>query len=232
MKQINITPSKIRVPILVSQASKRQAIEVLTTDERMKYIYSGLAIADTIDGYILELAEDTKKCGLFRQGFKGAINEMQRRIESYKVIMYRSSYFTDSIRRELANSLDTLDDSFRHDMKILFHSIKRYVEKFINNPDHSTCIARASVIEILSQYSIMQDNRVSRAISNAIGRSIHLKDANIKGINFQARKFIGDFASIHGEVDINLDNCEEIYTAFVIIDKKMNRVHELLKQTA
>lgn len=231
MKQINITPSKIRVPIVMPKCSKRQIIEALSVDDRMKYIYSGLAVADMIDGYILELTGDTKKCGLFKQGFKRALNEMRRRIDSYKVIMYNSSYFNDKLRQELADNLDTLDDSFGHDIKILFHSIKRYVDKFINNPDHATCIARASVIELLSQYSMINDNKVSMLMSKATGRNIHLEDANIKGINFQARKFIGSFALLYGEVDINLNDCEEVFTAFSIIDKKMNRIHELLKQT-
>ena len=230
MKKINITPSKTRVPIAMPKA--KQIIEALDYDDRMKYIYSGLAIADTIDGLVLELINDTENAGLFRQGFKGALNEMRKRIESYKVIMFRSSYFNDNLRQELSDNLDKLDDSFNHDMKILFHSIKRYVEKFIGNTDHATCIARASVIELLSQYSIINDTRVSNAMSNVTGRNIHLEDYNIKGVNFQSRKYIGHFASMHGEMDINLNDCDEVYTAFDIINKKMNRIHELIKQTA
>lgn len=228
---INIKPGKFRIPVVVP---RRIGIDVIPMglDDRMKYIYSGLIVADTIDGYILELINDTKRCNLYRQGFKGSLNEMKRRIDKYKSIMYDSVCITESSKRELTSNLDTLDDEFGNDIKILFHSIKRYVQGFIDNTDHVTCIARASIINVLSGYSIMNDEKVSRIMSKVMMRDICLDDVNIKAINFESKKFTGFFASIYGEVDIDLNNCDEIFTAFSIIDKKMNKIHEILKQTA
>lgn len=228
---INIKPGKFRIPVVVPR-NGIDAISVLDLDDRMKYIYSGLIVADTIDGYILELINDTKRSNLYRQGFKGSLNEMKRRIDKYKSIMYDSVCITESSKRELTSNLDTLDDEFGNDIKILFHSIKRYVQKFIDNPDHVTCIARASIINVLSGYSIMNDENVSRIMSKVMMRDVCLDDVNIKAINFESKKFTGLFASIYGEVDIDLNNCDEIFTAFSIIDKKMNKIHEILKQTA
>lgn len=229
---INIKPGKFRIPVVVQRRNGIDAISVLDLDDRMKYIYSGLIVADTIDGYILELINDTKRCDLYRQGFKGSLNEMKRRIDKYKSIMYDSVCITESSKRELTSNLDTLDDEFGNDIKILFHSIKRYVQKFIDNQDHVTCIARASIINVLSGYSIMNDEKVSRIMSKVMMRDVCLDDVNIKAINFESKKFTGLFASIYGEVDIDLNNCDEIFTAFSIIDKKMNKIHEILKQTA
>lgn len=229
---INIKPGKFRIPVVVPRRNGIDAISVLDLDDRMKYIYSGLIVADTIDGYILELINDTKKSNLYRQGFKRSLNEMKRRIDKYKSIMYDSVCITESSKRELTSNLDTLDDEFGNDIKILFHSIKRYVQKFIDNPDHVTCIARASIINVLSGYSIMNDEKVSRIMSKVMMRDVCLDDVNIKAINFESKKFTGYFASIYGEVDIDLNNCDEIFTAFSIIDKKMNKIHEILKQTA
>jgi hypothetical protein len=229
---INIKPGKFRIPVVVPRRNGIDAISVLDLDDRMKYIYSGLIVADTIDGYILELINDTKRCDLYRQGFKGSLNEMKRRIDKYKSIMYDSVCITESSKRELTSNLDILDDEFGNDIKILFHSIKRYVQKFIDNPDHVTCIARASIINVLSGYSIMNDEKVSRIMSKVMMRDVCLDDVNIKAINFESKKFTGLFASIYGEVDIDLNNCDEIFTAFSIIDKKMNKIHEILKQTA
>lgn len=228
---INIKPGKFRIPVVVPR-SGIDAISVMGLDNRKKYIYSGLIVADTIDGYILELINDTKRCNLYRQGFKGSLNEMNRRIDKYKSIMYDSVCITESSKRELTSNLDILDDEFVNDIKILFHSIKRYVQKFIDNPDHVTCIARASIINVLSGYSIMNDEKVSRIMSKVMMRDVCLDDVNIKAINLESKKFTGFFASIYGEVDIDLNNCEEIFTAFSIIDKKMNKIHEILKQTA
>ena len=228
---INIKPGKFRIPVVVPR-SGIDAISVMGLDNRKKYIYSGLIVADTIDGYILELINDTKRCNLYRQGFKRSLNEMKRRIDKYKSIMYDSVCITESSKRELTSNLDTLDDEFGNDIKILFHSIKRYVQKFIDNPDHVTCIARASIINVLSGYSIMNDEKVSRIMSKVMMRDVCLDDVNIKAINLESKKFTGFFASIYGEVDIDLNNCEEIFTAFSIIDKKMNKIHEILKQTA
>lgn len=229
---INIKPGKFRIPVVVPRRNGIDAISVLDLDDRMKYIYSGLIVADTIDGYILELINDTKRCDLYRQGFKRSLNEMKRRIDKYKSIMYDSVCITESAKRELTSNLDILDDEFGNDIKILFHSIKRYVQKFIDNQDHVTCIARASIINVLSGYSIMNDEKVSRIMSKVMMRDVCLDDVNIKAINFESKKFTGYFASIYGEVDIDLNNCEEIFTAFSIIDKKMNKIHEILKQTA
>lgn len=231
IRDINIKPGKFRIPVVVPR-SGIDAISVMGLDNRKKYIYSGLIVADTIDGYILELINDTKRCDLYRQGFKRSLNEMNRRIDKYKSIMYDSVCITESSKRELTSNLDILDDEFGNDIKILFHSIKRYVQKFIDNPDHVTCIARASIINVLSGYSIMNDEKVSRIMSKVMMRDICLDDVNIKAINFESKKFTGYFASIYGEVDIDLNNCEEIFTAFSIIDKKMNKIHEILKQTA
>ena len=229
---INIKPGKFRIPVVVPRRNGIDAISVLDLDDRMKYIYSGLIVADTIDGYILELINDTKKSNLYRQGFKRSLNEMKRRIDKYKSIMYDSVCITEQAKLELTSNLDTLDDEFGNDIKILFHSIKRYVQKFIDNPDHVTCIARASIINVLSGYSIMNDEKVSRIMSKVMMRDVCLDDVNIKAINFESKKFTGYFASIYGEVDIDLNNCDEIFTAFSIIDKKMNKIHEILKQTA
>ena len=229
---INIKPGKFRIPVVVPRRNGIDAISVLDLDDRMKYIYSGLIVADTIDGYILELINDTKRCDLYRQGFKRSLNEMKRRIDKYKSIMYDSVCITEQAKLELTSNLDTLDDEFGNDIKILFHSIKRYVQKFIDNPDHVTCIARASIINVLSGYSIMNDEKVSRIMSKVMMRDVCLDDVNIKAINFESKKFTGLFASIYGEVDIDLNNCDEIFTAFSIIDKKMNKIHEILKQTA
>lgn len=229
---INIKPGKFRIPVVIPRRNGIDAISVLDLDDRMKYIYSGLIVADTIDGYILELINDTKRSNLYRQGFKGSLNEMKRRTDKYKSIMYDSVCITESSKRELTSNLDILDDEFGNDIKILFHSIKRYVQKFIDNPDHVTCIARASIINVLSGYSIMNDEKVSRIMSKVMMRDVCLDDVNIKAINFESKKFTGYFASIYGEVDIDLNNCDEIFTAFSIIDKKMNKIHEILKQTA
>lgn len=231
IRDINIKPGKFRIPVVIPR-SGIDAISVMGLDNRKKYIYSGLIVADTIDGYILELINDTKKSNLYRQGFKGSLNEMKRRIDKYKSIMYDSVCITESSKRELTSNLDILDDEFGNDIKILFHSIKRYVQKFIDNPDHVTCIARASIINVLSGYSIMNDEKVSRIMSKVMMRDVCLDDVNIKAINFESKKFTGLFASIYGEVDIDLNNCDEIFTAFSIIDKKMNKIHEILKQTA
>lgn len=230
IRDINIKPGKFRIPVVIPR-SGIDAISVMGLDNRKKYIYSGLIVADTIDGYILELINDTKRCDLYRQGFKRSLNEMKRRIDKYKSIMYDSVCITESAKRELTSNLDILDDEFGNDIKILFHSIKRYVQKFIDNPDHVTCIARASIINVLSGYSIMNDENVSRIMSKVMMRDVCLDDVNIKAINFESKKFTGYFASIYGEVDIDLNNCDEIFTAFSIIDKKMNKIHEILKQT-
>lgn len=229
MRKINVTPKHVRVPI--AMPSKNDLIKCLGMDDRVKFIYAGLLVADTIDGLILELENDVKKIGLYRNKFKYSINEVKRNIDNFKSVMFRSSNLSDRLRSDLVDKLDLLDDNFSNDISILFLSVKRYVSKFITNPDHCTCIARASIIEILSKYSLMNDKKVSEALSKVSGGDLNLQDSNIKRVNYFARKFIGEFALFHGEVDINLDDCDEIHSAFGIISQKANKIHEIINQT-
>lgn len=233
MKTINVTPKSIRVPIVMPSKlvpSKNDLIKCLSIDDRIKFIYCGLLVADTIDGLILELENDTRKTGIYRNQFKNSINEIKRNIENFKAVMYRSNNLPERLRNDLVDKLDILDDNFRNDISILFLSVRRYVSKFINNPDHCTCMARASIIEILSQYSLMNDKIFSDILSKQSGMVLNLQDANIKRVNFFAKKFIGEFATLHGEMNIDLGDCKEIHSAFGIISQKANRIHEILKE--
>ena len=74
ISDINIKPSKFRIPLIVPRVNGIDAIPVMGLDDQRNYIYSGLIVADTIDGYILELINDTKRSSLYRQGFKGSLN--------------------------------------------------------------------------------------------------------------------------------------------------------------
>lgn len=206
---------------------KINPFDAISIEDKRNFIYSCLIMADTIDGYLLELESLTKKCGLYKQSFKGSLNEMKRNMEAYKTRMYKE-ICKDSFD-ELTSKLDLLDDNFSNDITILFHSINRYVYKFVKHTVHANCIACCSIIEILSTYSIMNEKRMSELINSFSTRNISIVDKNIQAISFQSRKYIGAFAQLYGSVDIDLNNCSEIELAFTIIDKKMARIHELLK---
>lgn len=118
IEDIKIKPDKVRVPLFTP--GNVNPLEAIDIDDRMRFVYSGLIMADTIDGYLVELELDTKRCGLYKQSFKASLNEMKRSIERYKSIMYKSVCITDSAREELVNNLDTLDDEFGNDMRILY----------------------------------------------------------------------------------------------------------------
>lgn len=208
-------------------SGKINPLDAISVQDKRNFIYSCLIMADTIDGYLLELESLTKKCGLYKQTFKGSLNDMKRNMEAYKTRMYKE-ICKDSFN-ELTDKLDLLDDNFSNDITILFHSIKRYVQKFINNLDHATCIACCSVIELLSNYSVMNEKNMSELISRFSARKISVVDKNIDAIGFQARKYIGAFGSMYGSIDINLNDCDEIELAFKIIDNKFAKVHELVK---
>lgn len=217
---------QVKVPMYVPNArSPLDAIKAMTYEARTRYIYTGLMLSDTIDGYLTELQEDVKRANLYRQGFKKHLKAMQAAIGSYKQIMYNQP---EAIQEQLVDKLDLLFDEFSNDMKLFYLSTREFVRGFAVNPDHATCIARASVIEVLSQYSLLKDKEISRGISNMTFRSINLEDGNLKTINFNARRFIGEFAKIYGDVDIDLNNCESIFNAFKVIDNKASRIEQIV----
>lgn len=250
MQTVNIKPHNVRVPIFVpARITKEQSISALDLDSRFKFIYSGLCLADTIDGFIVELENDTIKAGLYRQKLKSSINEMKKRMNNFKNLMLHPNCIPpgfekkigrklepkerkeliDNYRQSLADELDTLEDSFRKDMMILFYSIKRYISKFVPDSLHVTCLARVSVIDILSSYSLLSDKNLSEIISKASGKNVNLEDSNMRQVYFLSTVYIKEIFDRYKYIHLDLNNCDEIFTAFSIIDKKMNRIHELLK---
>lgn len=205
--------------------SPLEAVKAMTYDARTRYIYTGLMLSDMIDCYLVELKEDVKNANLFRQGFKKHLKAMQTAIESYKQIMYNQP---EAIQEQLVDKLDLLFDEFHNDIKLFYLSTREFVRGFAVNPDHATCIARASVIEVLSQYSLLKDRQISRGISNMTFRSINIEDGNLKTINFNARRFISEFSKIYGDVEINLNACELIFNAFKVIDSKASRIEQII----
>lgn len=205
--------------------SPLEVVKAMTYDARTRYIYTGLMLSDTIDGYLTELQQDVKLANLFRQGFKKHLKAMQAAIESYKQIMYNQP---EAIQEQLVDKLDLLFDEFSNDMRLFYLSTREFVRGFAVNPDHATCIARASVIEVLSQYSLLKDREISRGISNMTFRNINFEDPRLLTINFNARRFIGEFAKIYGNVDIDLNKCESIFNAFKVIDNKASRIEQII----
>lgn len=212
---------------LLTTEDKTQIMEQIPLDTRMKFIYSGLFLADTSEMYLLDTRGKTISSGLYKQEFKFSLNRMNHAILLYKNRMY--SNFSYKIREDIADKLDILHDRLDNDINILFHSINRFILKFIPNTDHATCITKVSIIEILTQFLLLRDE----TFNTEIGFCIIQKDPDISTINNFSRRYINAFAKMYGEVDINLNNSDEVALAFEIFSNKLNSIDvEFIKKTA
>lgn len=215
---------KIKCPRLIADKSK--IIKQIPLDARMKFIYSGLFLADTAEMYLLDTRGKTISAGLYKQEFKFSLNRMNHAILLYKNRMYGNLSYR--MREDLANKLDVLHDRMDKDLNILYHSINRFVLKFISNTDHATCITKVSMVEIMTQFLLLRDE----SFNKEIGVDMVQKDFDISTVCNFARRYINAFARMYGEVDINLNHSDEVALAFEIFSSKLNGMDvEFIKKT-
>lgn len=206
---------------------KKELIKGIDIDTRLIYIYSNVMVGDAVDGYITDLDRATRKAGMFRHGFKKAINGMVKAMKAYKMIMFETSMMKEETREQLVTTLDKLDDEFHKDIKILCLQIRQFLLDKVSS-EHATLISYASTIEILSQYSLFNDRAMTQALSRLSGRRMTSIDDNIQLVNFYAREYVREFAKFYKDIEINLNECQAIFKAFEIIDKKTNKIPEFI----
>lgn len=185
-------------------------------------------IIDVIDGYIQELESATKKANLFKHEYKKILNSMRDNLDKHSKSLFSSRVLTQKLHEEMTKYLDKLDDEFGNDIKLFYLSLRQYLLGKIPNSDDVTCIARASVIEVLSSYSIMNDNEMYNLIRKIAGRPIGIRNDEMKKINFQSREYIHLFSRKYKDIDANLNDCEAAVKAFEVINNKMSKIPEII----
>ena len=164
---------------------------------------------------------------MFRQGFKKAINGMKKGIERYKQVMFKTAMITEETRNKLVETLDKLDDEFHNEIKIFCLQVRQFLLDKVSS-EHATLIAKASTIEVLSQYSLINDKYMTEALSKLANRRLYSIDDNIKSVNFHAREYVREFHKVYKDIDVNLNDCQAIFNAFDIIDKKTAKIPEFI----
>lgn len=207
--------------------NKKELIKGININTRLIYIYSNFMLGDAIDGYITELERDTMNFNMFRQGFKKAINGMKKGIERYKQVMFKTAMITEETRNKLVETLDKLDDEFHNEIKIFCLQVRQFLLDKVSS-EHATLIAKASTIEVLSQYSLINDKSMTEALSKLANRRLYSIDDNIKSVNFHAREYVREFHKVYKDIDVNLNDCQAIFNAFDIIDKKTAKIPEFI----
>lgn len=206
---------------------KKELIKQIDINTRLIYIYTNVMCGDAIDGYITDLESETIKARMFRQGYKKAINGMKSGMKKYKMVMFQSSMMNQDTKDKLVETLDKLDDEFNNEIKIFYLQVRQFLLDKVSS-DHATLIAKASTIEVLSQYSIFNDKAMTKQLSKLSGRRMTSIDDNIQSVNFYAREYIREFSRRYKDIDINLNECQAIFKAFEVIDKKTNKIPEFI----
>lgn len=206
---------------------KKEIAKQIDINTRLIYVYSNVMLGDAIDGYITDLESLTISYNMYKQGFKKALNGMKRGIERYKDMMFKTAMITEETWNQLVNTLDTLDDEFNQEIKILTLQIRQFLLDKVSS-EHATLLSKVSTIEVLSQYSLFNDRAMTEALSKIAGRRLHSIDDNIKSVNFNAREFVREFSKMYKDIDINLNECQAIFKAFEVIDRKTQKIPEIV----
>ena len=230
-----MTSKALNVDIVIPRVDKPiEAIKLIDVESRTMYVYSGLMLADAIDGQIVELYYGTKKKGLFRFATKKSVHEMQKNIEAFKRLMFHTN--DPDMDDKLNIALDAMDDEFQEKIKLLYLSVRQYIldnvgDDPVVDSDIITILARANTVEILSQYSLFNDEVIGKKISHATFRNVNLKSKHMVQINHYAKLYMEEICRQTRKVNINFNNSEAIRKAFEAIDKHILTIPELIRTT-
>ena len=208
--------------------TKEEVQKRIDIETRLIYVYSTVMILDIIDGYIQELECATKKANLFRHEYKQHLNALKNSFRKHSDLLLNARYMKESAYEELTNALDKLDDEFSNDIKLFYLSLRQYLLNHIPDSIIVTCIARASVIEVLSSYSLMNDKGMLELIRKTSGRPIGIHNDDMQKINFHAKEYIRLFSNRYKDIDVNLNDCEAAANAFDVINRKVLRIPEFI----
>ena len=207
---------------------KNEITKHIDIETRLIYIYTGVMILDAIDGYIQELEKSTIKANLYKHDFKRVLKKLQRSYEKHSKLLISPQSMTNEVYNELTNALDKLDDEFNHDIKVFYLSLRQYLLNKIPDSDVVTCIARASVIEVLSEYSLMNDKGMFDLVRKIAGRPIGIHNEDMHMVYFYSREYIRLFSNKYKDVEANLNDCQAAVKAFEIIYKKTQQIPKFI----
>lgn len=207
---------------------KKEIAKQIDIETRLIYIYTGVMILDAIDGYIKELENATIKANLYKHNFKRVLNKIKQSYEKHSKLLFSPQSMSKEVYNELTNALDKLDDEFNHDIKVFYLSLRQYLLNKIPDSDAVTCIARASVIRTLSEYSLINDKGMFDLLRKISGRPIGIHNEDMSMIHFYSGEYIRLFGSKYKDVDANLNDCQAAVKAFDIIDKKTQQIPKFI----
>jgi hypothetical protein len=229
------TSRPVNVDIIIPRVdTPMEAIKLIDVESRTMYVYSGLMLAGAIDGQIVELYYATQKRGLLRFMARKCVSEMQRNMEAFKRIMFHTN--DPDMDNKLNLALDAMDDEFENKIKILYLTVRQYILDSVGDDprldsDVITLLARANTIEILSQYSLFNDDVIGRKISKATFRNVNLKSKHMVQINHHAKRYTEEICRQTKKVNINFNASDSIRKAFEAIDKHILTIPELIRTT-
>lgn len=207
----------------------KRIIDGIDLDSRMIYVYGGLMVHDAMDMYILDLEEECKNIGMIHGKPWQLTRWMRERMNMYKATMYSPIMMDPKTRNALVESLGTLDDEFGLLIKQLRMSIRQYLLDRGYPDPYIGCISIAAVINILAQYSILNDVKIREIVQRQAGKRVHMGDEHAILIERYASKFMYYVSRINKKIDINLNDAERIKEAVMAIDKKCEKIPEIIK---
>lgn len=213
----------------ISSPTLEEAMNMLAPECKLNYVYTSLMVMDAVDGQVAELEQAAVEAGVYRHKVKRCIMEMKRLMSNYKYVFYRSIDVDGRVGEKLVNVLDALADEYDRDVALLHVNISQCLLNSLPDTTCVTVLARASVIDVLTQYIMINDAKVSKGVSKVLMRDVSVGDDRVRKLCHYARAIVDELDRQHKEWYVDLNSADSIRVAFEAFDRHVVKVVEVVK---
>lgn len=165
------------------------ATSKVEVDFRANYVYGNIYLADLIDCYQTQLLSHSQKAGIYKHSHKQNVNSLSKIMIKYR--RHMQSGMSAEFYEAIGVFLDNLHEHLEDNIKILFYSVKRQVDKHISDSDLSYVVCDLAMINIMSDFELKRTHRYAQAIETASGTFMQaIYDAKIIAIHNTSKKMI------------------------------------------
>lgn len=217
----------VNIPINTSYI--KTAMQYLTPECKLHYVYGMMAVCESIDGYVMSLIDYAKIAGIYRMNVAWLCNNIDKDYRRYKASLVNIDG-GKRMREALHRALELLNQEYHGYMWGLHRAIDQAALGSGFPGDISKCIASASMINILAQYVRFNDNKLAKALEKITLQPVMLSDPNISLMEKRSGKLLEEIEKLFPKWKINMNDVEDIKLALKVIDVQLGRINEVIEK--
>lgn len=214
-------------------------------DYKLRLVYTGIYLADMADSYLTELFSQLNAAGIYRQKIKYIANSLSLAARKYRLETF-GCYPLD-VQEKFSDILEYLNDKYRPYLDILKYSVYRFLGKQINDntlpgqingESKSTlilrCLTTITLLQLMSAMAHLREKDFNESIQiNGVknhGIKVIKDDPNLTAMSSLSSKLILAMGSVISGINVNLNESEDIQTAFNNFTNRLSHIVEYVDE--